>query len=119
MPRSGVKESGCSEPDGLQPRAEVKPLPTPVPRTVPDAARQACAQLVLERVCVHPLLEPARAAGREVVVGYDNSAVWAELTPGPTARLEIPRWWDGERIAKEDWARLIASALVKELKTQL
>jgi hypothetical protein len=99
-------------------------ISSPAPTTVAEAARQACARLVLERVQVHPWLDPIRAAGHQVVVSSHEGAIWLSAVHKGAgqyeleARLDIPEWWAGKRVAKEDWARVMANALVGEMVRQ-
>jgi hypothetical protein len=80
------------------------------------------AQLVLERIKVHPLLQPLRDAGYPVLISCHADALWAQAIPigggmyDLEARIKHPGWFVPVLDSSEDWAWKLANRLAKGIR---
>lgn len=82
------------------------------------------AELVLERLRAHPLLQPLRDADQRLLIGCNEEAIWARAVPsGPdTYEFEVciaePGWWDAGPGGADSLAEGLAGRLADGLRTK-
>lgn len=90
-----------------------------------EEARRRVARRVFWYIKQHPLVQPIRDAGHEVISWHHQEAIWAVAVRNRDGtdheleeRIAHPAWWVPVLDTEEDWAARLTTRLAKGIRKQ-